>query len=65
MLLDTVGMIPPLGEDAFIPSALITPVGQDRLILPCSGSGDPELQSGGDAIRYSPALQGGRHNLLL
>ena len=53
----------------------ITPVGQDRQILPRSGSGDPELQRRDtppfgprgdlgalplpDAIRYWPALQGG------
>ena len=29
----------------------ITPVGQARLILTCSGSGDPELQRGPDAFR--------------
>ena len=29
-----------------MPAALITSVGQDRLILPRSGSGDPELQRG-------------------
>ena len=37
----------------------LTPVGQDRLILTRSGAGAPELQSGPDAFRYSPALQGG------
>ena len=56
-----------------MPAALITSVGQDRLILTRSGSGDPELQGWEgyallwgvlplpDACRYSLALQGGMH----
>ena len=38
----------------------ITSVGQDRLILPCSGSGEPELQGWAQCLSVF-ALQGGIH----
>ena len=57
--LDPVGMIPSLvGVHT---SALITPVGQDRLILTFRAQASPNYSRGLDAFRYSPARQGGIH----
>ena len=55
MRLDTVGMIPAL--EGVHTSALIPSVGQDRLILPRSGAGAPELQRGPDACLRSGDLK--------
>ena len=51
---DRGGQAPALRTTAIIPGDRegrhpVTPVGQDRLSLPRSGSGDPELQRGPDA----------------
>ena len=53
-------------EDGFC-SALIPPVGQDRLILTrftAHPQAIPNYRIGLDAFRYSPARQGGRHSVM-